>query len=929
MVTVADGEILGREHELALIDTFLAASAAEPTALVLAGDAGAGKSTLWHAAVAAARQRGFLVLCTRPTQAERGLAYVGLGDLFDGVLDLVLADLPTPRRRALEVVLLREEAGDVVDPRALGLAIRTALQLLARDWRLVVAIDDAQWLDDASSGALSFALRRVDTGNVMLLLTRRVEREAGPAGKVAAARPVGPEGALAAGEVQRLAVGPLSVEALHLLIRQRLGRTFARPTMRRLHQTAGGNPFYALELARSLDRAASDVPVPDSLAELVRHRLGALPAATRDALLVVAALGRPDRVLAAAAGVDEHDLGPAVLADVVELDEDVRFTHPLLSSTVYGDAEPDARRAVHGRLADVVRDPIASGRHLGLGPERVDEALARRLEEAASLALVRGAPAAAAELGEMAAERTPRDHADDARRRVLAAARDHAAAGATDRALALARGVVDEAVSPVARSEALVLLSEVHARAGGAGGARVAVRYAREALTASSGHPEVELRAHDVLASALLNIEGVAPAEVHARAAVRLTKDIGNRSLVARAIGRLASIRLEAGAPDALGWAERAVALARSSGDAAADAEAGMVLGEALLSLGRLDEARPILLAYQDWAAGNDESALAGGCSALVLLELRAGRWEEATHYAQRMRDLMSQLNPAGHEDEGGYGRLALVAAYRGDEAGARDHARKALENVERGNWNEGRRMVRSIIGLIDLWAGDSQAAVAQFDDVEAERRAAGQGGPTVIYRPGEHVEALLEIGRTDSAVGVLDRWAADAGRVGNAWELAEVLHSRGLVAAARGDLDAALVMLEGAVEQHQDVGDPFGRARALLVLGVLRRRRRQKRASREAIEEALAAFDALGADGWVARARAEMGRIGGRTREEGLTAAERRVAALVAEGRTNREVAAALFLGERTIETHLSHVYAKLGVRSRAELARTFQTGR
>ena len=132
--------------------------------------------------------------------------------------------------------------------------------------------------------------------------------------------------------------------------------------------------------------------------------------------------------------------------------------------------------------------------------------------------------------------------------------------------------------------------------------------------------------------------------------------------------------------------------------------------------------------------------------------------------------------------------------------------------------------------------------------------------------------------------------------------------------------------LLEHAVAHHERVSDPFGRARALLALGIVRRRQRQKRAAHDAIGAALAEFEQLGAASWIEKARAELGRIGGRTREEGLTAAERRVAALVAEGRTNREVAAALFVGERTVETHLTHVYAKLGVRSRAELARTFR---
>jgi DNA-binding CsgD family transcriptional regulator len=135
-----------------------------------------------------------------------------------------------------------------------------------------------------------------------------------------------------------------------------------------------------------------------------------------------------------------------------------------------------------------------------------------------------------------------------------------------------------------------------------------------------------------------------------------------------------------------------------------------------------------------------------------------------------------------------------------------------------------------------------------------------------------------------------------------------------------------AASLLVTAVSEHEACGDVFGQARAQLALGMARRRERQKRAARDAISAALGEFERLGAACWIEKARAELGRIGGRTRVEGLTPAEQRVAALVAEGRTNREVAAALFLGERTVETHLTHVYTKLGVRSRAELARTFR---
>jgi DNA-binding CsgD family transcriptional regulator len=172
----------------------------------------------------------------------------------------------------------------------------------------------------------------------------------------------------------------------------------------------------------------------------------------------------------------------------------------------------------------------------------------------------------------------------------------------------------------------------------------------------------------------------------------------------------------------------------------------------------------------------------------------------------------------------------------------------------------------------------------------------------------------------------LVDAWEAHAERLGRRIVLAQARRCRGLIAAARGEIDHALRELDRAVDDHEAVGDPFGRARALLALGIVRRRARKKGAAREAIAAAAALFEECGADGWLQKARSELGRIGGRRREEGLTSAEHRVAALVAAGRTNREVAAELYLGERTVETHLSHIYAKLGVRSRTELARAYQ---
>src|SRR5712691_4963818 len=233
-------EIVGREEELTSLHAFLDRTATGPAALVLEGEAGIGKSTLWLAGVEHARARGLRVLSSRPAEAERGLAHVGLGDLFEDVLDDVLPALSAPRRRALEVALLVEEAsGDAVDHRALAVAVRSVLQLLSEREPVLIAVDDVQWLDPSSSGALAFALRRLRENDVFLLLARRLGEGAQASGL---------EHALGAERVQRLPIGPLSLGALHRLLRDRLGRPFARQTLLRIHERSAGNPFFALKL---------------------------------------------------------------------------------------------------------------------------------------------------------------------------------------------------------------------------------------------------------------------------------------------------------------------------------------------------------------------------------------------------------------------------------------------------------------------------------------------------------------------------------------------------------------------------------------------------------------------------------------------------------------------------------------------------------
>jgi len=417
-------EVVSRNEELASLRAFIGAERRGPAALVLEGEAGMGKSTLWTAGVEYARAQGFCVLASRPAEAERGLAHVGLGDLFDGVLDDVLPLLSAPRRRALQVALLIEDgSGDPVDRGALAQAVRDVLQILSERGPLLIAVDDLQWLDQSSSGALAFALRRLAPKRLLLLLTR-------PLGDGAQSSAI--EQSLGAQLLQELPVGPFSVGTLHRFLYKRLGRVFASQTLLRIHERSGGNPFFALELARVLDvdvDPLQPLPVPETVEELVRARLYGLPESTRAALAFVSALGTSPESLLKQASVSADALQAAFATQVIERDNGtIRFTHPLLSSVIYKDLGDD-RRSVHARIASIVDDPLLRARHLALSREEPDAKVAAVLDDAASLAADRGAAAVAAELAEQALRLTPPEDRDERHRRELAAARAHVAAG--------------------------------------------------------------------------------------------------------------------------------------------------------------------------------------------------------------------------------------------------------------------------------------------------------------------------------------------------------------------------------------------------------------------------------------------------------------------------------------------------------------------
>lgn len=602
--------VVGRDEELGIVHAFLEPASGVPRALLLEGEAGIGKSTLWLAGVECARERGFRVLVSRPAEAERGLAYAGLGDLLEGVLDEVLPALPAPRRKALEVALLLE-GGETADPRTLGVAVRSALDALATETPVVLAVDDIQWLDPSSASALAFALRRLDERSILLLLARRLEARTETSAL---------ERAIHADRVERLRIGPLSLGGTHQLLQARLALKPSRPALLRMHETSGGNPFYVLELARAVGTdvdPTQPLRVPETLEGLVRARLEELPPATRESLLFAAAAGRPSDQLFARLAVPDRVLDDAVAAGVIEgTDGPVRFTHPLLASVVYRGASVGERQRAHARLAQVVADPLDRARHLGLSTEGPDTPIAAVLENATALAGRRGAPIAAAELAEHALRLTPPDAHADRHRRALVAARAHQSAGEWTRARAILADLLAETRRGPWRAEALVVLAELESE-------RRSVPLLEEALREAVSRPALQSVIHCRLAwlSARRRFD-------HARRALELADQLDDDQLRGRAGAMQAILSWFAGeaeAPEDL--PARVRDFPSAIGGELLVREATLAVVNTLAPVPKREEARVVLERdYQEWRE-RDEPRSARALWGLAWVEFWAGHW--------------------------------------------------------------------------------------------------------------------------------------------------------------------------------------------------------------------------------------------------------------------------------------------------------------
>jgi DNA-binding CsgD family transcriptional regulator len=376
---------------------------------------------------------------------------------------------------------------------------------------------------------------------------------------------------------------------------------------------------------------------------------------------------------------------------------------------------------------------------------------------------------------------------------------------------------------------------------------------------------------------------------------------------------------------------ERAITLEQGSQRPRAAWTASAVLGQLLKYTDDYAAARPRLeAAYRLAREEGDESSLPDLAAHLSELELWTGDWSAAERYARE------SLEVAERAEQGLVRAIALyccalVDAHLGRVAPARAHAEEglALGRERKDLWLEG--ICLWVLGFLDLSLGDPGAVERHLSRADEIAETIGLLEPGQWRFHPDRIEALIQLGALAQADDLLDRYQTRACAVPRPHALAAAERCGGLLAAARGDLDRALDALAGSVERYERLPLAFEHARTLLALGATERRANHKRAAREALERALDAFERLGAPLWAAKARAELGRIGGRRAPArgALSETEAQIAALAAAGRTNAEIAAALIISPKTVKWNLSKVYSKLGLRSRTELAAALATPR
>lgn len=900
-------EPIGRAAELEAIGRLLDGLEHDSGVLLIEGEPGIGKTSLLRAAVAAAAARGHRVLSCVGAAAEAELSYRSLGDLLAPIDDQLLATLPAPQHEALRRALLRAApSARGVDGHAVAAGLSSTLAALAAEAPVLVAIDDAQWVDHSSARVFEFCSRRLPPGVGMLLARRSGESSWEP-------RPASL--ALPEEAYTRREVGPLSLAEIGQLLRERAGLGLSRATLERVHSAAGGNPFFALELARSLPdepEAAAALPLPETLEAVVADRLAAVPGA-EEALGAVAISANPSPALIADALGPEaaSQLDRAERAGLVEMDRRISFTHPLLAGGAYARLPATQRRQLHAKLATAVPSLEERGRHLAFAdsPDAVPA-----LVEAATEVRERGAPCGAAELLMLALER-----GGDAALGVRAGIHQFEA-GDPGVARELLEDAVEKLPAGPERARALMLLAEVRYKSDSFGAAReLLIRAHEEAPGDDRLAAQIDLRLMFVCFNLASPDEGIP----FARSALRLAEAVADRALIGQALAANAIVGYCAGNGIDEQALNRAIEL---EVDPATTPELSPRCIAAFLYTwsGQLARAREELAAARSgWSAEGLEQTLAWSSFLESWIECWAGNLPRALELADAARSRLSLLGTASGMALGEIA-VAMAAAEAGEVARARTACAAAEELFTRAQWRASLPWVAIARGRLELSLGETEAAMGALEPFAAGGAAALPLEPTAngTTYAGDLAEALIATGRSAEAAPLVSALQERGETLDRPWARAIGGRCRGLLEAAAGAVGEAEAAIERALAEHARLPMPVEQGRTLLALGRVRRRRKKRAAAKEALAEAVEVFAAAGATLWAERAAEEIEALGLRHGPaDELTPSELRVARLAASGLTNREVAAALVVSPKTVEAHLGRAYRKLGIRSRAEL--------
>jgi DNA-binding CsgD family transcriptional regulator len=896
--------LVGRDRECALVERLLErARAGIAGVLVVVGDAGIGKTALLD--YAAGRAEGMSVVRAAGVESEVELEFSALFDVCRPLLDR-LDELPERQRDALAAALGTGPAGSV-DRFSLGAAVLSLLAAAAEYAPVLVLLDDVQWLDAASADALVFAARRLAAERVALVVAAR--EEAGQGVDLPA--------------FERVSLTGVDGESAAALLARQAGAQVAPEVAERIGRATGGSPLALLEAAALLSSAQllgleplpDPVPVGAGVERAFAERASRLPEEGRQALLVAALSSSPqvEPVVEAlgALGLSERSLETAEDAALVGVEGGrLAFRHPLVRSAVVQSAPASERRRAHRALAEALAGRSQEERawHLAAAALGPDEQAAAALAEAARHTRARSGWASAARALERSARLTP--DAEIRRLRLLEAAESSWVAGRIEPTLALTEELLStDGAAGAGQAQAVRLRSQIELHCGDVthaldhllegvalfeqDDAGVAVALLADAIEAAElvGEPE---RALDAATRAA----ALAPAEGEARFVAEF------------ALGQ--ALRLCGRPAEARAHLERALALLAATDELRGSMRAFSRGARAAGWLNLLPDG--LALARRATELARDQGAfgpLAHALAASSWLASRAGRWREA--YAQAAEGLeLARESRCAWASTSCLEELAWLDAVEGSEESCRAHAAEAGEVATRAGFRSGRAPLA--LGLLALGLGRPEEAVGVYEtlDAAALRQADAEHRASLV-------EAHVRSGRAEQARDAYERTVAP--------------ESDGVAARCRGLLAAddafEAPFQEALALQHEH--DPFGRARTRLCFGERLRRVGRRIDARAELRAAHDGFERLGARPWAQRTAAELRatgeRLGRRQAQPGeeLTAQELQVALQAAEGKTNKEIGATLFLSPKTVDFHLRRVYRKLDLRSRAELIKQF----